>query len=149
MENPSTSSVRLRAILVIHNPLWLAAALTRIHASIEFWAASEATACRPERFETLSLCELVTLSACDTGSGKLLGQGGFASLERAFLVAGARAVIARLWLADDTFTIALMKGMYQHLADGADEGATLRKREETDHGRYFIVVLIRRHRVKV
>src|SRR5262249_14670407 len=71
--------------------------------------------------------ELVTLSACDTGSGKLLGQEGIASLERAFLLAGAKSVIASLWPADDTFTIALMKRMYQHLADGEDKGAALRQ----------------------
>jgi CHAT domain-containing protein len=66
--------------------------------------------------------ELVVLSACDTGSGKLLGQEGIASLERAFLLAGAKAVIA-----DDTFTIALMKRMYEHLAEGAGKGAALRQ----------------------
>jgi len=71
--------------------------------------------------------ELVTLSACDTGTGKLLGQEGIASLERAFLLAGAKSVIASLWPADDTFTIALMKRMYQHLADGSDKGAALRQ----------------------
>jgi CHAT domain-containing protein len=71
--------------------------------------------------------ELVVLSACDTGSGRLLGQEGIASLERAFLLAGARSVIATLWPADDTFTIALMKRMYQHLADGDDKGAALRQ----------------------
>ena len=71
--------------------------------------------------------ELVTLSACDTGTGKLLGQEGIASLERAFPLAGAKSVIASLWPADDTFTIALMKRMYQHLADGADKGAALRQ----------------------
>jgi CHAT domain-containing protein len=71
--------------------------------------------------------ELVVLSACDTGSGRLLGQEGIASLERAFLLAGARSVIASLWPADDTFTIALMKRMYQHLADGDDKGAALRQ----------------------
>jgi CHAT domain-containing protein len=71
--------------------------------------------------------ELVTLSACDTGTGKLLGQEGIASLERAFLLAGAKSVIASLWPADDTFTIALMKRMYQHLAEGADKGMALRQ----------------------
>jgi CHAT domain-containing protein len=71
--------------------------------------------------------ELVTLSACDTGTGKLLGQEGIASLERAFLLAGAKSVIASLWPADDTFTIGLMKRMYQHLAEGADKGTALRQ----------------------
>jgi CHAT domain-containing protein len=69
----------------------------------------------------------VTLSACDTGTGKLLGQEGIASLERAFLLAGAKSVIASLWPADDTFTIALMKRMYGHLSAGADKGAALRQ----------------------
>jgi CHAT domain-containing protein len=71
--------------------------------------------------------DLVTLSACDTGSGKLLGEEGIASLERAFLLAGAKSVIASLWTADDTFTIALMKRLYQHLVDGYDNGTALRQ----------------------
>lgn len=71
--------------------------------------------------------DLVTLSACDTGNGRLLGEEGIASLERAFLLAGAKAVIASLWTADDTYTIALMKRLYQHLVDGSDKGAALRQ----------------------
>jgi len=43
------------------------------------------------------------------GSGKLLGEEGVESLERPFLLDGAKSVIASLWTADDTFTIALMK----------------------------------------
>jgi CHAT domain-containing protein len=71
--------------------------------------------------------DLVILSACDTGSGKLLGEEGIASLERAFLLAGARSVVASLWTADDTYTIGLMKRFYQHLVAGSDEGAALRQ----------------------
>jgi len=71
--------------------------------------------------------ELVTLSACDTGNGRLLGEEGIATLERAFLLAGAKAVVASLWTADDTYTIALMKRFYQHLADGIDKGRALRQ----------------------
>ncbi|OFW32813.1 MAG: hypothetical protein A3J28_01125 [Acidobacteria bacterium RIFCSPLOWO2_12_FULL_60_22] len=71
--------------------------------------------------------DLVTLSACETGNGKLLGQEGIASLERAFLLAGAKAVIASLWTADDTYTIVLMKRLYQHLVAGVDKGTALRQ----------------------
>ncbi len=71
--------------------------------------------------------DLVTLSACETGSGRLLGQEGIASLERAFLLAGAKAVIASLWTADDWYTIALMKRLYQHLIDGYDKDTALRQ----------------------
>ncbi|MGO9273431.1 MAG: CHAT domain-containing protein [Terriglobia bacterium] len=71
--------------------------------------------------------DLVTLSACDTGEGKLLGEEGIASLERAFLLAGAKAVIASLWTAEDACTTLLMKRLYWHLADGEDKGSALRQ----------------------
>jgi CHAT domain-containing protein len=71
--------------------------------------------------------DLVTLSACDTGTGRLLGEEGIASLEHAFLLAGAKSVIASIWTADDSSTAALMKYLYMHLADGHDKGAALRQ----------------------
>lgn len=71
--------------------------------------------------------DLVVLSACETGSGKLLGEEGIASLERAFLLAGAKSVVASLWTADDIFTIALMKRFYEHLGTGSDKGSALRQ----------------------
>src|SRR5262249_36166415 len=71
--------------------------------------------------------DLVTLSACDTGNGELLGEEGIASLECAFLLRGAKSVIASLWTADDTYTIALMKRLYLHLNDGYDKGAALQQ----------------------
>jgi CHAT domain-containing protein len=69
--------------------------------------------------------DLIILSACESGKGKLLGEEGIASLERAFLLAGARSVIASLWTTDDIYTIALTKRFYQHLMDGDDIGAAL------------------------
>jgi CHAT domain-containing protein len=70
--------------------------------------------------------ELVVLSACDAGEGRLDGEEGVASLARAFLVAGARSVIASQWAADDTSTLALMRGFYGRLASGSDRAAALR-----------------------
>lgn len=70
--------------------------------------------------------QLVTLSACDTGAGSLHGQDGVASLVRPFLAAGARAVVANLWAADDTFSLALMREFYRQLAAGADVAAAMR-----------------------
>jgi len=70
--------------------------------------------------------ELTTLSACDTGVGKLQGQEGVSNLVEAFLVAGSRSVVASLWSADDTFASALMKRFYQHLAAGEDTSFALR-----------------------
>ena len=71
--------------------------------------------------------ELVTLSACDTGAGRLVGQEGIVNLVRAFLFAGARSVVASLWAADDVFTTSLMKRFYANLAKGTDRGVALQK----------------------
>jgi CHAT domain-containing protein/tetratricopeptide (TPR) repeat protein len=70
--------------------------------------------------------ELTTLSACDTGVGKLQGQEGVSSLVEAFLVAGSKSVVASLWSADDTFASALMDRFYQRLGQGEDTASALR-----------------------
>jgi CHAT domain-containing protein len=56
--------------------------------------------------------DLVTLSACDTGIGRLQGQEGISSMVGSFLLAGARSVVASLWQVDDRSTSALMKRFY-------------------------------------
>lgn len=71
--------------------------------------------------------ELVTLSACDTGAGRLVEQEGIVNLVRAFLFAGARSVVASIWAADDVFTTSMMKRFYRNLAKGADRGMALRQ----------------------
>jgi CHAT domain-containing protein len=71
--------------------------------------------------------DLVTLSACDTGTGETYGQEGVASLVRPFLAAGARSVVANLWTADDSFSLALMREFYRQLAGSADVGQALRR----------------------
>jgi CHAT domain-containing protein/Tfp pilus assembly protein PilF len=71
--------------------------------------------------------DLVTLSACNTGVGKLQGEEGVTNLVEAFLVSGARAVVASLWSADDTYTVALMERFYAHLEEGQDKAAALRQ----------------------
>jgi CHAT domain-containing protein len=75
--------------------------------------------------------ELVTLSACDVGAGKIEGIAGMNSLVQAFLMAGARSVVATIWAADDTFTAALMHRFYANLRGGSDkaEALTLAKRD--------------------
>ena len=70
--------------------------------------------------------ELTTLSACDTGVGKLQGQEGVSNLVEAFLVAGSRSVVASLWSGDDTFASALMDRFYQRLGEGEDTSSALR-----------------------
>jgi CHAT domain-containing protein len=79
---------------------------------------------------TLSLkADLVTLSACDTGIGKIEGEEGVDSLVGAFLMAGAKNVVASLWPASDRYTATLMEKFYAHLAQGGDETAALNRAE--------------------
>jgi CHAT domain-containing protein len=69
--------------------------------------------------------DLVTLSACETGIGTPEGEAGVVSLEQAFLIGGARTVVASLWNVEDHSTTALMKGFYTHLAHSEDRALAL------------------------
>lgn len=71
--------------------------------------------------------DLVTLSSCQTGTGKIEGEEGIAGLVPAFLFAGARSVLGSLWEVDDSSTGIQMKQFYRHLAQGEDEAAALRQ----------------------
>jgi CHAT domain-containing protein len=69
--------------------------------------------------------DLVTLSACDTNLGTDEREAGVVNLEQAFLIAGARAVVASLWNVEDNSTTALMKAFYTHLAEHEDKALAL------------------------
>ncbi len=70
--------------------------------------------------------DAVTLSACQTGLGKLLAGEGVQSLSRAFFYAGARSVVVSLWNVNDAATAALMKEFYSHLTRGTPRHEALR-----------------------
>jgi CHAT domain-containing protein len=72
-----------------------------------------------EEVQALDLrgCELVVLSACDTGLGALARGQGVLGLQRAFQAAGARAVVASLWKVEDAATRTLMEQFYTNLWD--------------------------------
>lgn len=57
--------------------------------------------------------DLVTLSACQTGLGKLQG-GEIIGMNRAFLYAGTHSLISSLWRVDDLSTAVLMKHFYRN-----------------------------------
>ena len=73
-----------------------------------------------EIFDMEIKANLVTLSACETGLVR--GEGGdfpqgddLVGLSRAFIHAGAPAVIASLWMVSDESTVELMRAFYRNL----------------------------------
>ena len=79
-----------------------------------------------EIFEMNIAAELVVLSACDTGRGKITGDG-VAGLARSFIAAGTPNVIASLWAVPDGPTAALMTEFYRQLGAGQDNAQALRQ----------------------
>jgi len=61
---------------------------------------------------------LVVLSACDTAVGGSSQSDDLQSLSGAFLISGARGVVASLWKVDDDATQALMTYFYENLVGG-------------------------------
>ena len=72
-------------------------------------------------------CRLVTLSACETGLGRMSGGDEQIGLVRAFGFAGAEAVLATLWRVDDDSTFAFMTCFYRYIATGARPATALQQ----------------------
>ena len=64
--------------------------------------------------------DLVVLSACQSGLGKLVRGEGMIGLTRAFLYAGAGSVVVSLWKVDDLATSRFMQKFYKRMQEGAD-----------------------------
>ncbi len=92
---------------------------------------------------SLQNTQLVVLSACETGKGKIRKGEGIISLARAFQFAGCPSVITTIWNAHDESLSSLSKQFYHYLQKGyaTDEAIQLSKidliRFYSDHPFYW------------
>lgn len=70
--------------------------------------------------------ELVVLSACNTGRGRISGDGVI-GLSRSFISAGVPSVVVSLWAVPDDSTSELMTEFYRQVQQGPDYAKALRK----------------------
>lgn len=80
-----------------------------------------------EIFELELDSDLVVLSACETGLGKVIKGEGMVGLTRAFLYAGSPSIVVSLWSVADESTSRLMIHFYRFLNKGLEKSEALRK----------------------
>lgn len=91
-------------------------------------ASTEDGLLRVREISNLDLhADLVVLSACQSGMGRVISGEGLIGMTRAFLYAGAGSIVVSLWKVDDESTSDLMVSFYRHLRDGGDKSEALRR----------------------
>lgn len=70
--------------------------------------------------------ELVVLSACDTGRGRITGDG-MIGLSRSLITAGVPSIVVSLWKVPDEPTALLMTEFYKNLKRSPDKAQALRQ----------------------
>ncbi len=80
--------------------------------------------------------DLAVLSACDTGRGRITGDG-VVGLSRSLITAGVPSVVVSLWQVPDAPTAELMTEFYhQHFELGLDKAQALREAMRITKGKY-------------
>lgn len=70
---------------------------------------------------------LAVLSACNTGSGKLLKGEGIMNLARGFIFAGVPGIVMTMWSVDDQSGADIVSKFYEYLEDGMSKDEALRQ----------------------
>lgn len=108
---------------LFNSALYLAGANRSVHGSgmLTAWEAQDM-----DLYQT----NLVALSACETGLGDVVDGEGPMSLSRAFLIAGAKSVLASLWQVPDKESAELMERFYTKYLNGMPKAKALAEAQQ-------------------
>ena len=81
-------------------------------------------------------CDLVVLSACDTGLGKQVAEEGVYGLQRSFKLAGVDKIVMSLWQVNDETTSYMMTHFYKYLKDGQEIESAFRNAQRETRRKY-------------
>lgn len=70
--------------------------------------------------------DLVVLSSCRSGLGRVDAAEGIIGMQKAFIDAGSKSVLVSLWDVNDKYTSYFMQNFYEHLAKGNSKSESLR-----------------------
>eukprot|EP00172_Hildenbrandia_rubra_P004457 Plantae.Rhodophyta-Hildenbrandia_rubra.ctg9047.p1 GENE.Plantae.Rhodophyta-Hildenbrandia_rubra.ctg9047~~Plantae.Rhodophyta-Hildenbrandia_rubra.ctg9047.p1 ORF type:complete len:374 (+),score=48.65 Plantae.Rhodophyta-Hildenbrandia_rubra.ctg9047:84-1124(+) len=91
--------------------------------------------------------DLVVLSACKTALGEATSSGDLLGLVRAFLIAGARRVLAPLWAVNDSTSKLFMLHFYKELLEGREPDLAVQRaatvvREKYPQEKYWAAYML-------
>lgn len=72
-------------------------------------------------------CDLVTLSACETGLAQITKGDEIIGLARSFIFAGTPSIVTSLWKVDDLATAVMVKRFYRYIRAGYPKAEALRR----------------------
>jgi CHAT domain-containing protein len=129
------NQLNLRNSRFFENPMHRSGlALARANTTIAAWKRGEAPPIDNDGIVTaedvaaldLKGTWLVTLSACDTGSGEAKAGEGVMGLRRGFIEAGAHNLLVALWPLDDEFTVHFMNDFYEVAHESGNASTALK-----------------------
>lgn len=74
--------------------------------------------------------QMVVLSACETGTGKIAAGEGVLSFSRSIIRSGAKSVVSTLWPVDDQSTAKIISNFYSYLSIGNSKSKALSKAKQ-------------------
>ncbi len=112
----------MHALVDHENPMRSSLVFTHVPDSLE-----DAMLQTHELFNMELSADMVVLSACNTGIGKMQKGEGIMSLGRGFSYAGCPSVVMSHWSVDDRSTSELMGAFYRYIAQGLSKDKALRQ----------------------